>query len=413
MESEETPVVIGILILPFSGLDKLGEFITKFTFTHIKVILMGLSSLIVLRFIVHYVPKEFFSGIFNLIFWLHSIFGRITSSLSLSMIFVLVICYLITIKLMWNPTTSNTFVIFGQSAWIFLVGYLCSFLGALQIPTFIVLMTYGLIGIYYDETNNNEMITKIKNIFKKKEEEKKVDREATPDPLPSQATATPMSRLMKTKTHLSEIKNKMQLNVPQESETKTKGKSEVALESDGYFKILFYACAATVLFKHLWIVFLSFIPITFYAIKSLCKALGIWNHIEAQLSHQINQFKAWFEARRYALIPIFLPGIIQLNKKLHKVFCSKLKTFVDDISASIMIVFLIVAAAGLSVFSFVQIYSEAITVAQLSHNLINRTLILNPELVESLPINMQNLNDVIDNAYQYSRGTIENYLGNI
>jgi hypothetical protein len=409
IETEERPLIIAFCRLPFSGLDRLGEFIFRFTFSHIKVILTGLSSLVALRFLIHYVPKEFFNGILNLIVWLHSLFGKIANSLSLSMLIVLVICYLVTLKIMWNVSTSNTFVIFGQAAWVFIVGYCCSFLGALQIPAFIAIMTYGLIAFYYDDGENSETIKKIKTLFKKNEgAEVASENNSESEPI---VPPTPISRLMKTKSQLSEIKSKMQLNVPQETEANKARKDTPTLESDGYFKILFYACTATILFKHLWIVFFSFIPISFYSVKSLCKALGIGNYIESQMSQQIGALKEWLEPRKFALIPIFLPGILQLNKKVHKVFCSKLKTFVDDISASIMIVFLIVVVAALSVFSFVQIYSEAITVAQLGGNLINRTLTARPELVESLPINMQNLNDVIDNAYQYSRGTIENYLG--
>lgn len=408
VESEETPIVIAIALIPFTGLEKLGEFITRFTLTHIKVIIMGLSSLVVLRILVNYVPKEFFTGILSLILWLHSIFGRVTGSLSPSMIIILVICYLITIKLMWSTSSSNTFVILSQGVWMFLVGYLCSYFGALQIPAFIAIVIYSLIGLIYfdEESNKSEIVKKIKKTFNKKEEEEN-EEEIRETAVPS--FETPMSRLMKTKSQLSEIKNKMKLDVPLESE-KIKD-NDAPLESDGYFKILFYACTATLLFKHLWIVFFSFIPITFYAIKSLCKALGLWQYIENQSSQHINKLKAWLEPRKYAIVPICLPGLIQLNKKVHKVFCVKLKTYVDDISSSIMIVFLIVAVAALGVFSFIQIYSEGLTVAQLTGNLINRTLTLQPELVDSLPINMQNFNDVIDNAYQFSRGTIENYLG--
>lgn len=398
VEKEEKPIIVGIFLLPFTGLEKLGECITRFTLTHIKFILIGFSSLIALRIFVHYVPKEFFSLILGVIVWLHSIFGKIASTLSPSMIIVLVICYLITIKIMWNSSNSNTFVICGQGAWIFIIGYFCSYLGAFQIPAFLLIMAYGFAGLYCDEGSNSQILCKIKNSLKK--EEKREERETTPE-----VNATPMSRLMKTKSHLSEIKSKMQLNVPHES------KIDTTLESDWYFKILFYACTATVLFTHLWMVFLSFIPISFYAIKALCKALGLWNHIEFQFYQKTTKIREWIEPRKYALVPLCLPGVLQLNKKVRIVFCDKLKSYVDDISACIMIVVLIVAAISLSVFTFVQIYSEAITVAQLSGNLINRTLTMRPELVEQLPINMQNLNDVIDNAYQYGRGYIENYLG--
>jgi hypothetical protein len=293
-----------------------------------------------------------------------------------------------------------TFLIQQILTLIYFLKYFYSYLGTFQIPAFLSIIFYCTAGLYCDEESNSQILCKIKNSLKK--EEKREEREKAPE-----VAATPLSRLMKTKTHLSEIKTKMQLNVPQES----KKDAPLDLESDWYFKILFYACTAAVLFTHLWMVFLSFIPISFYAIKELCKALGLWSSIESQFYQSTVKIREWIEPRKYALIPCCLPGVLQLNKKIRIVFCDKLKSYVDDISACFMIVVLIVAAIALSVFTFVQIYSEAITVAQLSGNLINRTLTMRPELIEQLPINMQNLNDVIDNAYQYSRGYIENYLG--
>jgi hypothetical protein len=145
VEREEKPIIVGIFLLPFTGigkikffnliliynlifLEKLGECITRFTLTHIKFILIGFSSLIALRIFVHYVPKEFFTGILSVILWLHSLFGKAASTLSPLMLIVLVICYLITIKIMWNSSNSNFFIICGQGAWIFVAGYLCRYL---------------------------------------------------------------------------------------------------------------------------------------------------------------------------------------------------------------------------------------------------------------------------------------------
>lgn len=93
--------------------------------------------------------------------------------------------------------------------------------------------------------------------------------------------------------------------------------------------------------------------------------------------------------------------------------CVKLKSYVDDISAIFMILLLIVAVIFLSVFSFAQIYSEAIAVAQLGSNLVNRTLTHRPDLIEMLPIDMKSMDDIIDNAYKYGRSTIEDYVDGI
>lgn len=294
---------------------------------------------------------------------------------------------------------------------MFIVAYACSFLGDfIGGVAFVGVLIYGLFGMIYDEKSfkDVQLIEKFKKIIVKPSPVEELPKE--PSASAENFPATPMGRLMKTKNHFSEIKQKMQLNL--KDQQKSNGKV-VELESDSYFKILFYACAAVIMWSHLWIVSLCFIPITFYGAKELCKILGLWRYVEDQWKSRSEFVASWMEPRRHALLPMCLPGVLQLNSKLNKFICAKLKSFVDDISAVVMILFLIAAVIFLSVFFFFQIYSETIAVAQLGSNLINRTLSLRPDLVEMLPINMQSMNDIIDNAYKYSRGTIEVYLDGV
>lgn len=102
-----------------------------------------------------------------------------------------------------------------------------------------------------------------------------------------------------------------------------------------------------------------------------------------------------------------------MNIKIHKFVCVKLKSWIDDISALVMILILIIFVIFLSVFSFFQIYSETIAVAQLGSNLVNRTLAHRPDLVELLPINMQSMDDILENAYKHGRSSIEQYVDGI
>lgn len=429
IDSEEVPVVVGFLAIPINILDNTGELITLWLLNHAKILLIGLASIISLQCLIYFVPAELFALFIDITMYFHQIFGRIVGLLPPSMVIVLVMSYVVTVVIMWQNETAKTFAIIGQIFWMFIVAYLCSFLGAVQIPVFFFVSIYCIIGLIYDESNQNNtdsLISKIgKKVFHAKEDNKKLiqqDEDAPAQLAPPhnemEFPVTPVGRFMKTRSQLTEIKQRMQLNLHQDQQKQqqktTKSSNETELESDAYFQILFYACLATIIWNHLWIAFLCFIPISFYSLKVFFKVLGLWSFFEDQWKNQyakvVNDF---IEPRKLALVPVWLPGVKQLNKKLHKIFCSKLKSFVDDISAIIMILFLIVAVVFVSIFFFFQIYSETITVAQLGSNLINRTLTHRPDLVEMLPINMQSMNDIIDNAYKYSRSSIEDYLDNI
>lgn len=424
IDKDEVPIFVGIATIPINVLDCTGEIITLWLMNHIKILLIGLGSIISLQLTIYFVPAELFTTIVNITMYFHQVFGRIVGLLPPSLMIVLVISYIISVVIMWKSETAQLFNIVGQSFWMFLVAYLCSFFGAFQIPAFIAATIYLIIGIIYDESNehSDSFISKtVKTLFHAKETESQDDDNDSSVRMAPQNEMefplTPMGRIMKTKSQLTEIKQRMQLNLHQEHQRQQqkapKTAKETELESDVYFKILFYACLATIIWNHLWIIFLCFIPISFYSLKLLFNVMGLWNFAEEKWRNNYRKVvHDYIEPRRSALVPIWLPGVRQLNKKLNKIFCMKLKSFVDDISAVIMILFLIVAVVFVSIFFFFQVYSETITVAQLGSNLINRTLTHRPDLVEMLPINMQSMNDIIDNAYKYSRSTIEDYLDN-
>ena len=120
--------------------------------------------------------------------------------------------------------------------------------------------------------------------------------------------------------------------------------------------------------------------------------MGIVAYVSQQADHYWLMLKLWLFPRHAALLPLCLPGILRLNTNIHRYACAKLRSYIDDITSIVMIGFLIVLVMLISVFAFTQIYSEAIAVAQLGSNLVNRTLIHRPELIEMLPIGEKNSN---------------------
>lgn len=424
LEQEETPIIVGVVMLPVKGLLNSGEYMTHKLITHIKIILIGVATLILLRVIVYIAPAELCNMILKLIVWNHTFIGKIVGSLSLTLVLVIIASYGIGIFMLWRGGSSATiFTLLGQGLWIFLVAYLCSFAGSFQVAAFAAVMIYALAGFLFDEQNNKEFTGSVFKRFVPEKTSTITTKATQPTETIEEAgtstavepPATPMTRLLKTKNHLSEIKMKMQMSFQKENKPQKKlNEKEVILESDGYFKILFYACTATILWTQMWIFFICLIPMTLYSLKEMFSAVGIWSFVEDHWKSRYSQaFNEWFEQRRSALVPVCLPGVVRLNSKLHKIFCTKLKSYVDDISACFMILLLVVFLVFVGVFFFFQIYSETIAVAQLGSNLVNRTLTHRPDLVEMLPINMQSFDDIIDNAYKYSRTTIEDYLDSL
>uniref|UniRef100_U5EIK1 Putative conserved plasma membrane protein n=1 Tax=Corethrella appendiculata TaxID=1370023 RepID=U5EIK1_9DIPT len=427
VEFEDKHLLIGIIRAPIEGCNELGEVLTNWLRAHLKLIVIVISSLVSLRLILWFAPQEMLYGVWNFIVFSHSVSSNVLSSLNMHVVLVIVITYAISVHILWKPEISNRFTIIGQILWIVIIGYGCSFLGALQVPVFLSLMLYGSLGIVYnlqhDEKNTN-FIDKCRNLLdvKKYMDDSFASGYSTTTTTPScskdihETALTEDERLNK----INEIKTKMKLNVPETPTTINQQQSNLSakhdnesLESDLYFRILFYACGITLVWKHTWILFLGLFPVILYVCKQFAYSLGILTYFDSKYQEYSIIIRNWILPRHSALLPLCFPGILHINENIHKYVCAKLKSYVDDISALIMITLLIVFVILISIFSFTQIYSETIAVAQLGSSLINRTLTHRPELVEMLPIDMKSMDDIIDNAYKYGRTHIEDYVDGI
>ncbi|XP_053691930.1 transmembrane protein 245 [Sabethes cyaneus] len=411
IEKDERYLVLGILGAPVQGVNSFGEFLTEWLIGHFRIIGIGCGVLVSLRLILWFAPTEIFFLLWNFLVWNHSLFKDILSSLTLQMLLFIIILYIVSVCMLWKVEFSTPFLIIGQMLWVLIIGYGCSFLGALQVPVFLGLLTYGAIGLIYNlqqDEKNVRFIDKWHSLL-----------DATSYRLDESKIESAPAPTLDDSIRVEEIKSKLQLNVttPRLSSTLNDShksvKNQESLESDMYFRILFYSCIATLIWMHTWILFLGIIPMTLHLVKRLSEVLGIVQWITQSLEQNWQKLRMWLFPRHAALLPLCLPGILKMNCNIHWYICAKLRSYIDDISSIVMIGFLSILVMLISIFAFTQIYSETIAVAQLGSNLVNRTLAHQPELIEMLPIDMQSMDNIIDNAYKYGRSHIEQYVDDI
>ncbi|XP_055616155.1 transmembrane protein 245 isoform X2 [Toxorhynchites rutilus septentrionalis] len=419
IEKDERHLLIGIVGAPVHGADSLGEFLTEWLMGHLKMIGIGCGSLISLRLVVWLAPTEVFLTVWHFIVWKHSLFRSLLSSLTLQMLVIIIVLYVLSVYILWTPSLSGPFLIIGQFLWVLIVGYGCSFLGALQVPVFLGILTYGAIGLVYNLRKDERNVRFIDKWHSLLDVTSYRLNDTNVKPLTASVDDTSDS------SRIEEIKSKLQLDItttPPLSSTMndsknasdaTMNKPSDALESDLYFRILFYACGATIIWMYTWILFLGIIPISLHLTKRVAEILGIIQYATKKSEQYWELLKLWLFPRHSALLPLCLPGILSLNVNIHRYMCAKIRSFIDDISSIVMIGFLSVLVMLISVFAFTQIYSETIAVAQLGSNVVNRTLTHRPELIEMLPIDMQSMDNIIDNAYKYGRSHIEQYVDDI
>lgn len=202
----------------------------------------------------------------------------------------------------WTREKSFYFVMAGQSIWFMLLAYVCSFLGALQVPALVIALTYSAAGFVYswkytDESEDENSISDTKN-------QSILERcahfwdspiiKSTPNRQPSTATCHPSTvQSISSPTTLTPddvvdptavLKTKLELNL------KTAGIKSTSTDpmtdnqapksqSSIYFKALFLACLVTILYKQLFVLALTFIPVLIYLGKHLFITFGIKEYL--------------------------------------------------------------------------------------------------------------------------------------
>lgn len=188
---------------------------------------------------------------------------------------------------LWRSEVAFYFMIFGQSLWIVIVAYACSFLGALQVPVFVATLSYGLIGVIYDfksRTANDDssldesapVIEQIVSFF----QVQSFYGSPISKTLLTSGTEVLSNQIDNGPTESSTPKSKMHLNVtavdsPSSSSNSTTKKSQ----SEIYFKALFLACIAAIVYNHVWILFITFVPIFIYLANKFMISFGIKQYV--------------------------------------------------------------------------------------------------------------------------------------
>lgn len=197
----------------------------------------------------------------------------------------------------------------GQSIWFMLLAYVCSFLGALQVPALVIALSYSAAGFVYSwkscenadensdasETKNQSMLERCAHlwdspIIKSTPNRQQATNATTTHPANVQSISSPTTfapddvvdptAVLKTKLELNlktaGAKNNQPSsdhNYPQDNAQTPKSQSAI------YFKALFLACLVTILYRQLIVLALSLIPVLLYIGKNLFVTFGIKEYL--------------------------------------------------------------------------------------------------------------------------------------
>ncbi|XP_034113684.1 transmembrane protein 245 isoform X5 [Drosophila albomicans] len=407
LEERDSNVLVSICLAPLEATEHCGRMLINWLCQHWQLLLSGCGVAICIKLLVLYAPKGFLLALWHWLTFSHGLFVRIIGFLNLYLLLVLIVIYLTSVHFFWTPEKSAHFVIAGQSMWVAIAGFLCSFLGALQVPVFLLVMAYVVVSTIYhlqtsDEMDSSTLLERVNKLFDKQDFEKSLSNISICRRAGGEATL---------QSDVEDISLSDTIDSTDTFEAAKPAGEEETHQSDTYFKLLFYACLGTFLYRNIWMFILAAVPVFLHLLYTVGSYTGITQFVCSKISEGYQGLRSWALEHHSAVLPLCLPGVLELNYKINCIVRDSLKSSVESVTSILMIILMLLIIIFLSVFFCVNIYSETIEVAYLGKDLINKTITDRPELIDILPANIQaSIDDALDNAHHYGRRKIETYI---
>nr|XP_049704548.1 transmembrane protein 245 isoform X2 [Helicoverpa armigera] len=468
LEKTNTSVVVGLMIIPVNVVNYASDTVGQQFIDHYKTVIGLLSAIFVLPWLYNSVPRSLVC-----LFWQFSSFISFSTTLLISVCssyitLTIFLAYIISVYILWTPQRASIFRMTSQLLWLVISSFIASLTGPLQVYTFVFLQAICITGFalevidihkkmlekdpeasmivalhraitYEHETEkkpeeNPEEETHVESSEQEGTPEKDTPSPVTPETsgkrgswAPTDATQTSprhAKMLFKTRTlsalPLSNPKIKYDTRLlaafKQRSldENYMKNNFDNDEETAIYFKLLFFGCLCMLVWKHIWLLPVTLFFLAIHVLKRLLDYFGVWLFFENHYNNVMGKIKAWWKLRQSALLPAHVLGLGKVASVCNASFRNMAYSSVDTVSTCIVIVGLILFLTFAIIFIFIQIYSEAIVVVQLSGSLLNSTYVQNSELHAYLPEGWEEkLDSLIDNAYTYGREGISTAIDKI
>ncbi|XP_034485570.1 transmembrane protein 245 isoform X2 [Drosophila innubila] len=407
LEERDSNVLVSICLAPLEATEHCGRLLINWLCQHWQLLLSGCGVAVCIKLLVLYAPKDFLLALWHWLTFSHGLFVRIIGYLNVYLLLGLIVIYLTSVHFFWTPEKSAHFVVAGQSMWIAVAGYLCSFLGALQVPVFLLIMAYVVVSTAYhlqtsDDSDSATFLDRVQKLFDKNDFEKSLSNISICRRAGGEATL---------QSDVEDISLSDTIDSTDTFDAKPTEDTEGGHQSDTFFKLLFYACLGTFLYRNIWMFILAAVPIFLHLLYTVGTYTGITQFVCGKINDGYQALRTWALEHHSAVLPLCLPGVLELNYKINCIVRDSLKSSVESVTSILMIILMLLIIIFLSVFFCVNIYSETIEVAYLGKDLINKTITDRPELIDILPANIQaSIDDALDNAHHYGRRKIETYI---
>ncbi|XP_066584766.1 transmembrane protein 245 isoform X2 [Prorops nasuta] len=414
IETSSLPFIINFVVLPIQIVNESSEILGTFLRTYIKTIIVSISLILVSMILYNYTPNILTCLMWRLFLFCNGIVDLFISACNIYMIIVILVGYVSIIYTYWSPNNSIHFHYLSFVIWFLLSLYISNIVGSYPVFIFVLLQSLYVIGFFYEVllimenqklpliesiyfTLKNSTICTIQEEFDSTE--KINDAEGTKDifsqsELKSTFKATIPSRFKMGRRSLTFDANTFPHTEQDEVDT------------NKYMYGALYACVGMIFWKHRWMLHLLIIPISYYAIRQFGSCVNLWKVTGDQLISVGRIVQNWCIDRHRALIPANIRGLYKICIIVDQKVTSILKGSIDAVATTAVILALLIFTICASIFITIQIYAEGMHVIRITGDILNTSLMNNPD-IDWVPEQWeQSVNSVLDNAYTYGRSAI-------
>nr|CAI5827243.1 unnamed protein product [Callosobruchus analis] len=144
LECTNTPVVFGIILIPFNILNDLSEFIGEIIWTRLKLIIVVCILIPVLHLVYFYTPKIVVAVIWQVIVLSFKSLNLILNMSSFWLVLIILVGYLSLVFFIWVPENNTKFHYASILIWLLCSCSVARLFGSFQLPVFILLQ-----GIFF------------------------------------------------------------------------------------------------------------------------------------------------------------------------------------------------------------------------------------------------------------------------
>ncbi|KAL0103990.1 hypothetical protein PUN28_016978 [Cardiocondyla obscurior] len=475
MEESRIPLIVNVSLLPVYIFDNISVKIGSFLWTRAKYIMWVVLLTLLTAGVYHYTPNVIMCLAWKIIHIFTAISGFFILMCNSFMVFTVLVGYLTVLYIYWTPSNSTGFRYTSFVIWFIISMYLSSIAGTYQIFVFVTLQILCAIGFIYEVilimdsqeingrhltfsqaihfalTNNllpslqedssispeddkwaNKRIQKDENMdmsihFQEKIREsistdvtssERIRSGALSHSVKSVSLDTDVSPVHKSASNIHSLtrmglRDRYLLGKIRAELQTSLDIQDAEVDTDKYMYAALYACAGMLLWKHKWIAHILIIPLLYYIIKQLGNYFCFWEIIFKYCHSIIQILKSWYIERHQALVPSNIRGLYKVSIIVGEKLKDVLKNSVNAVATTFVILGLIVFTTCTSIFITIQIYAEGLHLVRVTGEILNSTLMNNPD-IDWVPEKWEeSVNSILDNAYTYGRSAISDAIRNL